>query len=94
MKVILLMIKLVIVVVLFFRILDVFWIFDNIYVLIGGSNNIGLVLILGYDNLFKGFNVGFGLVISVLIFGCVVVIVFIFIKLFGVVVFGGELSGC
>ena len=53
---------------LLFRTLDAFRIFDNIYVLTGGANDTGSVSILGYDNLFKGFNVGLGSAISVLIF--------------------------
>jgi trehalose/maltose transport system permease protein len=52
-------------------------------VLTGGTGNTESVSILGYDNLFKGFNVGLGSAISVLIFGCVTVIAFIFIKVFG-----------
>lgn len=92
-KVILPMIKPAIVVALLFRTLDAFRIFDNIYVLTGGSNNTGSVSILGYDNLFKGFNVGLGSAVSVLIFGCVAVIAFIFIKLFGAAAPGGEPSG-
>ena len=67
-----------------FRSLDAFRIFDNIYVLTGGSNNTGSVSILGYDNLFKGFNVGLGSAISVLIFGCVALIAVLFVKVFGV----------
>jgi multiple sugar transport system permease protein len=63
--------------------LDAFRIFDNIYVLTGGSNNTGSVSILGYDNLFKAFNVGLGSAIRVLIFLCVAIIAFIFIKVFG-----------
>jgi multiple sugar transport system permease protein len=47
------------------------------------------VSVLGYDNLFKGFNVGLGSAISVLIFGCVTVIAFIFIKVFGASAPGG-----
>ena len=76
-------IKPAVVVALLFRTLDAFRIFDNIYVLTEGNNNTGSVSILGYDNLFKGFNVGLGSAISVLIFGCVTVIAFIFIKVFG-----------
>ncbi|BAX96665.1 putative sugar ABC transporter, permease protein SugA [Mycobacteroides stephanolepidis] len=72
-----------ILVALLFRTLDAFRIFDNIYVLTGGSNNTGSVSILGYDNLFKAFNVGLGSAISVLIFLCVAIIAFIFIKVFG-----------
>ena len=39
--------------------------------------------ILGYDNLFKAFNIGLGSAISVLVFLSVAVIAFIYIKLFG-----------
>lgn len=39
--------------------------------------------ILGYDNLFKGFNVGLGSAISVLIFVCVALIAIVYIMLFG-----------
>ncbi len=42
-----------ILVALLFRTLDAFRIFDNIYVLTGGSNDTGSVSIQGYDNLFK-----------------------------------------
>ncbi|BBZ22304.1 carbohydrate ABC transporter permease [Mycolicibacter hiberniae] len=73
-----------------FRTLDSFRIFDNIYVLTNGSNNTGSVSILGYDNLFKGFNVGLGSAISVLIFICVALIAFVFIKLFGAAAPGSD----
>ena len=70
-KITLPLIKPAILVALLFRTLDAFRIFDNIYVLTGGTGNTGSVSVLGYDNLFKGFNVGLGSAISVLIFGCV-----------------------
>lgn len=76
-------IKPAVVVALLFRTLDAFRIFDNIYVLTAGANNTGSVSILGYDNLFKGFNIGLGSAISVLIFLCVGIIALVFIKLFG-----------
>ena len=60
-KVILPLIKPAILVALLFRTLDAFRIFDNIYVLTGGANNTGSVSILGYDNLFKAFNLGLGI---------------------------------
>ena len=82
-RVILPLIKPAILVALLFRTLDAFRIFDNIYVLTGGSNDTASVSILGYDNLFKAFNLGLGSAISVLVFGAVAVIAFIFIKLFG-----------
>ena len=59
-KVILPLIKPAILVALLFRTLDAFRIFDNIYVLTGGANDTGSVSILGYDNLFKAFNLGPG----------------------------------
>ncbi|MGY4711867.1 carbohydrate ABC transporter permease [Mycolicibacterium sp. CBM1] len=77
------LIKPAILVALLFRTLDAFRIFDNIYVLTGGSNDTASVSILGYDNLFKAFNLGLGSAISVLVFLCVAIIAFIFIKLFG-----------
>lgn len=69
-----------IIVALLFRTLDAFRIFDNIYILTKGNNGTGSVSILGYDNLFKAFNLGVGSAISVLIFLCVAVIAFVFIK--------------
>ncbi|OBY32266.1 carbohydrate ABC transporter permease [Mycolicibacter kumamotonensis] len=89
-KVILPMMKPAILVALLFRTLDAFRIFDNIYVLTNGSNNTGSVSILGYDNLFKGFNVGLGSAISVLIFVCVALIAFVFVKVFGAAAPGSD----
>jgi multiple sugar transport system permease protein len=82
-RVIIPLIKPAILVALLFRTLDAFRIFDNIYVLTGGSNDTASVSILGYDNLFKAFNIGLGSAISVLVFAAVAVIAFIFIKIFG-----------
>src|SRR6202034_1459080 len=81
-KITLPLIKPAILVALLFRTLDAFRIFDNIYVLTGGSGNTDSVSILGYDNLFKGFNVGLGSAISVLIFCCATAIALLFIKFF------------
>ncbi|MGV0645570.1 sugar ABC transporter permease [Mycolicibacterium sp. XJ2546] len=77
------LIKPAILVALLFRTLDAFRIFDNIYILTGGANDTGSVSILGYDNLFKAFNLGLGSAISVLIFLSVAIIAFIYIKIFG-----------
>ena len=82
-KVTLPLIKPAILVALLFRTLDAFRIFDNIYVLTGGANETASVSILGYDNLFKAFNIGLGSAISVLVFLSVAVIAFIYVKLFG-----------
>ncbi|MGE2719016.1 carbohydrate ABC transporter permease [Mycolicibacterium celeriflavum] len=92
-KVILPLIKPAILVALLFRTLDAFRIFDNIYILTGGANNTGSVSILGYDNLFKAFNVGLGSAISVLIFLCVAIIAFIYIKIFGAAAPGAAEEG-
>jgi multiple sugar transport system permease protein len=86
-------VKPAIVVALLFRTMDAFRIFDNIYVLTAGNNNTESVSILGYDNLFKGFNVGLGSAISVLIFLCVGIIALVFIKLFGAAAPGGAADG-
>ena len=79
-RIILPLIKPAVVVALLFRSLDAFRIFDNIYVLTEGANDTDSVSILGYDNLFKGFNVGLGSAISVLVFLCVGIIALVFIK--------------
>ena len=92
-RVMLPIIKPAIVVALLFRTLDAFRIFDNIYVLTAGNNDTGSVSVLGYDNLFKGFNVGLGSAISVLIFCCVGVIALVFVKVFGAAAPGGDLEG-
>ena len=89
-RVIIPLIKPAILVALLFRTLDAFRIFDNIYVLTGGSNDTGSVSILGYDNLFKAFNIGLGSAISVLVFLTVAVIAFIYIKLFGAAAPGAD----
>jgi multiple sugar transport system permease protein len=92
-KVIVPLIKPAILVALLFRTLDAFRIFDNIYILTGGANNTGSVSILGYDNLFKAFNVGLGSAISVLIFLSVALIAFIFVKGFGAAAPGADVDG-
>ena len=72
-----------ILVALLFRSLDAFRVFDNIYILTAGGNGTYSVSILGYDNLFRALNLGIGSAISILIFICVAIIAFIFIRLFG-----------
>lgn len=85
--------KLTILVALLFRTLDAFRIFDNIYILTSGAHGTGSVSILGYDNLFTSLNLGIGSAISVLIFICVGLIAFGFIKLFGAAAPGSEEAG-
>jgi multiple sugar transport system permease protein len=72
-----------ILVALLFRTLDAFRVFDNIFILTAGGHNTGSVSILGYDNLFTALNLGIGSAISILIFICVAIIAFLFIKGFG-----------
>jgi multiple sugar transport system permease protein len=81
-----------ILVALLFRTLDAFRIFDNIFVLTSGGHNTGSVSILGYDNLFSALNLGIGSAISVLIFICVAIIGFLFIKGFGAAAPGSDLK--
>jgi multiple sugar transport system permease protein len=79
-----------ILVALLFRTLDAFRIFDNIYILTAGGNGTYSVSILGYDNLFRGLNLGIGSAISILIFICVAIIAFIYIRIFGAAAPGTE----
>lgn len=92
-KIILPLMKPAILVALLFRTLDAFRIFDNIYILTAGNNDTGSVSMLGYNNLFKAFNLGIGSAISILIFVCVAIIAFIFIKLFGAAAPGSDNEG-
>ncbi|MQA15463.1 MAG: ABC transporter permease subunit [Pseudonocardiaceae bacterium] len=92
-RIILPMMKPAILVALLFRTLDAFRIFDNIYVLTRGNNGTASVSILGYDNLFKAFNLGIGSAISITIFICVAIIAFLFVKGFGAAAPGSEPEG-
>ncbi len=75
-----------------FRTLDSFRIFDSIFILTNGTNGTGSVSLLGYDNLFNALNLGIGSTISILIFICVAIIAFLFIKGFGTAAPGTNLS--
>ena len=81
-----------ILVALLFRTLDSFRIFDNIFILTAGNNGTESVSILGWDNLFKALNLGIGSAISILIFICVVIIAFVFIKGFGTAAPGTDID--
>jgi multiple sugar transport system permease protein len=81
-----------ILVALLFRTLDSFRIFDNIYILTAGANGTGSVSVLGYDNLFNALNLGIGSTISILIFICVAIIAFAFIKGFGTAAPGTDIG--
>jgi multiple sugar transport system permease protein len=81
-----------ILVALLFRTLDSFRIFDNIYILTNGANNTGSVSLVGYDHLVNALNLGIGSTISILIFICVAIIAFAFIKLFGTAAPGTDIG--
>jgi multiple sugar transport system permease protein len=91
-KIMLPLMKPAILVALLFRTLDSFRIFDNIYILTQGSHGTGSVSILGYDNLFNALNLGIGSTISILIFICVAIIAFLFIKGFGTAAPGTDIG--
>jgi multiple sugar transport system permease protein len=91
-KITLPLMKPAILVALLFRTLDSFRIFDNIYILTSGNNGTGSVSNVGYDNLFNALNLGIGSAISILIFLCVVVIAFVFIKGFGTAAPGTDIG--
>jgi trehalose/maltose transport system permease protein len=86
------LIKPAILVALLFRTLDAFRIFDTIYVLTASTQNrsIETVSNLGYNQLLTQLNLGVGSAISVLIFLMVGLIAFVFIKLMGTSVQGGD----
>ena len=73
-----------ILVALLFRTLDAFRVFDTIFVMTGGAQDTESVSILGYNQLIERLNLGLGSAVSVLIFLCVFLIAFLFIKGFGV----------
>ena len=81
-----------ILVALLFRTLDSFRIFDNIFILTDGANGTGSVSMLAYDNLFNALNLGIGSTISILIFICVAIIAFIFIRGFGTAAPGTDIE--
>jgi multiple sugar transport system permease protein len=86
------LIKPAILVALLFRTLDAFRIFDNIFILTGGTNGTYSVSILNYDNLFTGFNFGVGSAMSILILICVAIIATVFIRGFGTAAPGTDIS--
>ncbi|RKT52663.1 carbohydrate ABC transporter permease [Saccharothrix australiensis] len=92
-KVMLPVMKPAILVALLFRTLDAFRIFDNLFVLTGGSQGTTSVSMVTYNNLIKGLNLGIGSTMSVLIFLTVALIALVFIKLFGTSAPGSDNSG-
>jgi multiple sugar transport system permease protein len=72
-----------ILVALLFRTLDAFRVFDTIFIMTGGALDTESVSILGYNQLIERLNLGLGSAVSVLIFLCVLLIAFVFIRGFG-----------
>lgn len=82
-KVIIPLMKPAILVALLFRTMDAFRIFDSVFVMTRGAQGTENVSILGYKTLVSRLNLGLGSALSVLIFACVLVIAFVFVKVFG-----------
>jgi trehalose/maltose transport system permease protein len=72
-----------ILVALLFRTLDAFRVFDTVFITTRGANDTETVSILGYNLLINRLNLGLGSAVSVLIFICVALIAFTFVKLLG-----------
>jgi multiple sugar transport system permease protein len=73
-----------ILVALLFRTLDAFRIFDSVYIISNGNNpNVESVSVLTFNELLFRLNLGVGSALSVLVFLCVVIIAFLFVKGFG-----------
>ncbi len=82
-----------ILVALLFRTLDAFRIFDNIFIMTRGAFDTESVSILGYNQLISRTNLGLGSAVSVLIFICVLIIAFAFVRLLGVRMAEGRPGG-
>lgn len=72
-----------IMVALLFRTLDAFRIFDTVYVQTRGAQDTETVSIVGYNTLIVRLNLGLGSAVSVLVFICVLLIAWLFVKGFG-----------
>ncbi len=79
-KVTLPLMRSVIIVALLFRTLDAFRIFDTVFILTRGAQATDSVSIVGYHTLITRLNLGLGSAVSILIFGCVLLIAMLYIK--------------
>jgi multiple sugar transport system permease protein len=82
-----------ILVALLFRTLDAFRVFDTIFIMTRGAQETESVSILGFNQLINRLNLGLGSAVSVLIFVCVFLIAFVFVKGFGARVEEGRPGG-
>ncbi len=73
-----------IMVALLFRTLDAFRIFDNIFIMTGGSNGTSSLSLVAYNQTISRTEVGLGSAVSVLLFCCVVIIAVVFVRGFRV----------
>ncbi|MEW9674809.1 sugar ABC transporter permease [Lentibacillus sp. L22] len=91
-KITLPLLKSSILVALLFRTLDAFRVFDLIYVLTGGgpANSTESISVYAYKTLFAQQNFGEGSTLSVIVFLCVAIISFIYVKLIGSDLFAGR----
>ncbi len=76
--------KAAILVALLFRALDAFRIFDNVFVMTGGSQDTATLSLLAYNQTITRVEIGMGSAVSVLLFLTVVLLAFLFIRLFKV----------
>jgi multiple sugar transport system permease protein len=83
-KITLPLMKPAILVALLFRTLDAFRVFDTIFIMTRGAQDTESVSILGYNQLISRLNLGLGSAVSVLIFLCVLIIAYVFVRWFGV----------
>jgi multiple sugar transport system permease protein len=72
-----------ILVALLFRTLDAFRVFDTIYIMTAGAQDTESVSILGFNQLISRLNLGLGSAVSVLIFICVLVIAYLYVRVLG-----------
>ncbi|MDY0404871.1 ABC transporter permease subunit [Virgibacillus sp. 179-BFC.A HS] len=91
-KITLPLLKSSILVALLFRTLDAFRVFDLIYVLTGGgpANSTESISVYAYKTMFSQQNFGEGSTLSVIVFLCVALISFIYVKLIGSELFAGR----
>ena len=83
MKITLPLIKPALMVAVLFRTLDAFRIYDAVFIITRGANDTETVSILGYEQLVNRLNLGLGSAVSILIFFCVILIAFVFIRFLG-----------
>jgi multiple sugar transport system permease protein len=76
--------KAAIMVALLFRTLDAFRIFDNVFIMTGGSQNTSTVSLVAYNQTISRVEIGMGSAVSVLLFLFVVAICVVFVKAFKV----------